>query len=98
LDPVIERAAAYSPLAREAAALEFGFETRVLARLRSGEETFAGLFSQMLWRSAAALGPTVAALVLWFAFSHSINLATTASTTSDLVAELRHLATFASPF
>lgn len=94
---LMSMAKSHEPLSLERSALSFGFETRVLAGLEAVESGFILLFSKMLWRSAAALSPAVAGLIAWFAISHQLNLAASASTTSDLLSEIRSLVTMIRP-
>lgn len=94
---LVSLAKAHEPLASERSALSYGFETKVLAGLSAVESGFTLVFSKMLWRSAAALSPAVAGLIVWFALSHQLNLAASASTTSDLLSEIRSIVTMVRP-
>jgi len=61
-------------------AAAFGFETRLLARLRELRETggepggFSAVFSNWLWRTSWGLTPVVTALAIFLVLSHGLAL------------------------
>ena len=80
-------------------AVELGFETRLMARLRSmspagGDDDFFETFTAWLWRSVFGLSPIAAAAALFFVFSYGLSMPAEAQEIADHLASWLPLSPF----